>query len=69
MITADGSPADEETETRVKWIATSGFGGKSFATRTCGTFWFAPSDNLAGLDVVRMIDDPSLKFDADRTFY
>jgi hypothetical protein len=29
MITADGSPVDEETETRVKWIATSGFGGES----------------------------------------
>ncbi|KAG6907564.1 hypothetical protein DXG01_008446 [Tephrocybe rancida] len=26
MITPDGSPVDQETENRVKWIATSGFG-------------------------------------------
>jgi hypothetical protein len=43
MITADGSPADEETETRVKWIATSGFGGKSSMTILDGLILIKPS--------------------------
>jgi hypothetical protein len=51
MIRDDGSSVDEETENRVKWIATSGFGGMC-PRSTAYLYSLTVCSVLAGLDTV-----------------